>query len=280
MTRPIFQKLPPWFDASDRTLRRQLSGLSGQGLVKRYLPFVILPKGGKPFPIWHITDDGRKALASYYDDRTLLGKGDLPRRHLLEHHLGIADFHVDFRLAIDNQNTYELINWINETDQIATPHGESIRLFTEFSRKPRLVCAADFAFLLKLQMPDGQTRIKAYFGEFDRHTTQSATRIAREKAPGYAELARRGCHRQYWPHEDITEKNFTVLFITTGGPKWRSSVRSAFSKSQRPDLFRLACREDLTKPDTLLSAPVFYDCRDEVPKALLRFAESDRDAQS
>lgn len=272
MPRALLQKLPPWDTASERTLRRAIAKLKDDGLVKALRPRYMLLRAAKPTPLWYITDDGRRELAGATGDALLQRRATLPPRHLLEHYLGVVEFHIDLALALARQETYRLAGWLNEWDAIgsAAGNGRPTHLYTEFSRRPRLVCAPDFAFLLERRGNGNEpTLTKCYLGEFDRHTTQSAKRIATDKAPGYRALQDRFGFRRFWPGQTVTEDAAKVLVVTTGPERWREALRRAFRDQPHADSYTFACRSDL-QPQTMLTAPAFFPTGDGPAKPLLR----------
>ncbi len=253
---------------NDRQMRADLMELVGDGLLARASMEVVLPRAGRPAPVYFPTSRGVEIAAEVFEDARLLGTStQRPNSAHLFHFIQVTEFRIRFDRAIAGQSAVSLGGSLAEWDiaqgqenHSREPH-KQYRLFTLLSEKPRLVCAPDAAFLLVVQ---GFQKI--YYVEIDRGTS-GLRQIAASKTPGYAELAKRKWHRR---HFETNVETFGVLHVCPSASR-RDLLRAEMKTKDGAALHRFVSWTDCD-PARLLHDPIFWTCGEKEPQPLVKRA--------
>lgn len=250
--------------SNDRVMRAILTECFQAGFINKTRMQAISPASGSPAPVYFPTRRGAELVAAEFDDERYLHVCTRTPdwTHLL-HWLAVAEYHVRLDQAIAMLPTVELLGWYGEWDEV-NPLGKSpqerYRIFSLITEKPRLVCAPDAAFALRV----GGVHSKMYLLEFDR-CSSSISQIVRSKFPGFAGLAQHRLHRRLF---ETTAELFTVLHISLN-PARRDHLRMAAAKQPGAELHRFAAFTDWT-PERALTDAIFYATDSDDPQPLVR----------
>jgi hypothetical protein len=296
--RLIFTNLP-----DGRVARRRLQTLADAHLVNRQNVQVCSATNQSPPLVYYPSRGGCEFLRSHFgDDNYLLTPTRTPIPHHVQHWLAVSDTHIAFDTAIALQNrsdsegsldrakpidTFRLLfgrilqiddnvinppssdiaidGWLNEWDvanKQEADYSKHFKLYTLIRQTPKLVCVPDAAFLLS---KDGHKKV--HYVEQDR-ATSGVEQVVAQKTPGYAAMAEDNLHTRHFPESTIP--TFSVLMIAPT-PSRRDSLRKAMKGKPSADRWRFVATADM-RPETLLSAPIFYPCEGE-PRPLLKQKE-------
>ncbi len=273
LSRHQVQKLCFKTDKTGRVTRRRSDKLVKQGLINRHRAEVRYPNSAPAGSVYYPSEKGNQLLAEHTgDDAYLLTPTQRPQSHHIMHWLACSDTHITFDAAIEAQNRVQCERWINEWDICnidETNPERRFRLYTLLEDHPRLVCAMDAAFLLSVTIA-ASTFLKVFYLEQDRGTT-GALQVAARKHKGYAELAKRQCHRMHFPETNVD--TFTVLCIAHT-PGRRDALRRAFKGRDGSSLWKFASATELTV-DSFLFAPVWYPVIGD-PMPLVKLEQLDK----
>ena len=265
-------------DPNGRVTRRRLQSLVEQHLINRQGTLFCHPTAGPAAPVYYPARKGCELLAEHYDDeKYLLTPTQAPIPHHTFHWLAVSDTHIAFDEAIERQNSEhpkrngtsgdhrftQIPEWINEWDIVNKDESapeKRFQLYTLIRETPRLVCAPDAGFLLTCQ-----GHAKVFYLEQDRNTS-GVQQIAAGKTQGFAVMAETGLHRKHFPQ--ATVNMFTVIMIAPSARR-RDALRKAIKDKPGSFLWRFAATEDVT-PEKILHSPIWYQCADEEPKALVK----------
>ncbi|MBI1313261.1 hypothetical protein GC176_18370 [bacterium] len=249
---------------NDRVMRDILQQLFQAGLINKTRMQAVSPGMGSAAPVYFPTRKGAELVAAEFgDERYLYVCTRTPDWMHLLHWIGVAEFHLRLDQALEFCNNVECLGWFGEWDEV-NPHGttpqERFRIYTLITEKPRLVCAPDAVFALRV---DG-VHSKMFFLELDRGTS-SLQQIVKSKFPGFAALAERRLHRRLF---DTSAELFTVLHISMSAAR-RDHLRKIAIGHPAAELHRFACMDDWT-PEGALTNAIFYGCDDDTPQAIVR----------
>lgn len=246
-------------DENGRSTRRRLQVLVAEDFIGR-ARMQIVDSTGQSAPAYYPHAKGVQFLAEYRDDPSLLlTPVQSPHPLHLAHWLAISEFHIALDAALAAQEEVSCPAWLNEWDVANKDESEPekrFRLYTALRENRRIVCTPDAGFVLK----KGQA-VRAYYLELDRNTS-GVQQIAAQKTPGYAALAKHDLRSRHFPTANVP--GFAVLSVSPTRRR-RDKLSEAVAEHPCSELWRFAAMEDLT-PQTVLSEPVWYDCkRQEMP---------------
>ena len=256
LTREQIQRIAAPKLSSGRSLRRRLTKLRQSNYINKHRVPVALPGRNGAAPVYYLTKEGTRLLASYYDDETFLtARTKHPRADRLNHWMEVNNTRIVIEQAIQLQQEVALECWINEWETInKTDHKrEQFFLQTKLSEHPPLSCSPDAGFLLSLR-----GHKKVFYLEQDLGTS-SPKQIAARKTKGYAELANRKLHRRHFP--ETTLDTFTILFVTTTSYRCRTTAEK-ISARQRSDLWLCIDQHELTS-ESFLHEPITVNHKGE-----------------
>jgi len=240
-------------DRDGRQTRRFLTDLYVNKLICKTHSEVVNPLHGLTCPVYYPARLGCEALAMQTGDhRWLRTPTQTPNWQNLAHWVELANLRITVQAALTLQSVATMTAWYNEFDIVGDSDDpqDRYRLYTVVATVPKKIpCIPDAAFELEIA---GYR--KAFYIELERGTNPIA-KAAAEKTPGYAGLDQQKLHRRHFPQ---SMENFTILMVAPNA-RWRDALRVAISKKQAPQLWKLAALNDL-KPETFLSAPVWYPC--------------------
>lgn len=238
-----------------RKTRDQLATLVREGFVGKSSALVPYLGSATGSPCYYLKDNGRRAVAEFYvDESLLLASIRPPRADRLLHWLGISENHLRVKLAIGAQHFVTLTTWVNEWNRYRPDASEVDDYFLKvvFSENPPLSCSPDAAMVLEVCGVS-----KAFYFEVDR-ATSAEEQVAASKWRGYHELAARGWHRErHFP--SVTADDFSVLVVTTT-PWRRDRLAKAFAKYDGKERY-LFCVQEALQPATFLHAPITINCQ-------------------
>jgi hypothetical protein len=271
LNRPSIQRLCYPDDSSGRITRRRLHALLSQDLVSRHNLVFHHPQAGSPGPVYYPSRRGCEFLAEYFEDeKYLMTPTQTPQSHHAFHWLAVSETHIAIDQAIAAQSEVHLDGWLNEWDVANKDESapeKRYRIYTLLNDSPRLVCAPDAAFLLRL----GKHR-KVFYLEQDRDTS-GVRRVAASKTKGYAELVKRQAHRRHFP--PATVSTITVLLVAPT-PRRRDALRREFRDKPGADLWKFAAATELTAY-SFLHGSIFYPCKGEAMSLVKNSHEDDPD---
>jgi hypothetical protein len=271
LKRPQLQRLSFPSDKDGRITRRRLAALVAEGLLRQHSMRVTSRYDDPPNSVYLLTSRGCRFLAEELQDRRFLAKPvKLPHALHIHHQLAVTELHLILDAAIAAQKAVTLEAWYNEFEVINPSEPDSqqhFRLFTEFSSRPRRICAPDAAFMLGCQ---GRRQI--FYLELDRGFANRGTgsrRLIRQKARGYVELARRGVYRRHFP--EATTEGFLVLLIAPDALR-RDALLRAFQRKDPAaygtDVWRFAAMTEIDE-EIILKGMIIHGCRKEFPDSSL-----------
>jgi hypothetical protein len=238
-----------------RKTRDQLATLVRDGFIGKTTALVPYLGSVTGSPCFYLKDKGRRAVAEYYGDETLLlASVRPPRGDRLLHWLGISENHLRVKLAIDAQNSVRLATWVNEWNRYRPDAADVDDYFLKvvFTENPPLSCSPDAAMVLEVLNVS-----KAFYWEVDR-ATSAEEQVAASKWRGYHELAVRGWHRErHFP--TVTGNDFSVIVVTTT-PWRRDRLARAFAKYDGAHRYLFCVQEEL-QPATFLHTPITINCQ-------------------
>lgn len=242
-------------DTDGRSTRRRLSYLHDEKLVNKTHMAVVNPDRGTSAAVYYPSKAGCELLAIRFDDVSYLSVNyTTPQWQNLAHWQVLTTVHCIIEDAIAAQSLITMPAWYNEFDIInkdAVDPSQRYITYVLIRTQPKLCCVPDAALLLA-----AGTEAKAYYIELECGTN-SPQKAAAEKAPGYAALAAGNLHKRHFP--TAMDSFHVLMFAPT--PNWRDALRTALSKRERPDLWRICSLTDL-KQATFLTAPIFYPAGD------------------
>ncbi len=258
LTRAQINRLHFPNDHDGRITRRRLNFLSGEGLINRTHMQVSNPANGAPAYVYYPSAKGCAYLAQELKDETYKTVCTLtPNWQHLYHWVAVADTHILFDQGVKRLNGVSIDAWYSEWDVVNADEKEPekrYRLYTKLGQK--LVCIPDAGFLF-----GNRGFRKVFYVEQDRHTTESADRVAAQKYNGYAGLYEKRLHiGRHFPLANV--EKFSVLVIAPTANR-RDALKLAFKKKHEASswLYLFAALPDL-KPETVLTAPVWHACND------------------
>lgn len=233
-----------------RKTRDQIATLVRDGLVGKSSALIPYQGSSSGSPCYYLKDKGRRAVAEFYGDESLLlASVRPPRADRLFHWIAIGETHLRVKLAIDAQNHVQLKTWVNEWNCYRPDASEVEQYFLKivFRENPPLSCSPDAAMVLEV---GGIS--KAFYWEVDR-ATSAEEQVAASKWHGYHEMALRGAHRErHFPY--VIAPDFTVIVATTT-PWRRDRLARAFSRYDGAQRYLFAVQDEL-QPATFLHAPI------------------------
>jgi hypothetical protein len=265
LTRAQINRLHFPNDHDGRITRRRLNFLSGEGLINRTHMQVSNPANGAPAYVYYPSAKGCAFLAQELKDESFKNVCTLtPNWQYLHHWVAVADTHILIDQAVKRTRGVAIDGWFSEWDVVNADEKEPDKRFRLYVRLgQKLVCIPDAAFLLNNQVKVGENQFRSYrkvfYIEQDRHTTESADRVAAQKFNGYAALFEKRLHvGVHFPLANV--EKFSVLVIAPT-PNRRDALKLAFKKKADKSawLYLFASLPDL-QPETVLTAPVWHSC--------------------
>ncbi|HEX3152343.1 MAG TPA: replication-relaxation family protein, partial [Gemmataceae bacterium] len=255
-------------DPKGRIARKLLNAMHAESLLNKTQQLVCNPNWGAPAPVYYPSRKGCELLAVETGDDKWMNTCCLcPNWQHLHHWVNVAKFHFALLEAVKLVPSVKIDGWLSEWD-IANPAEKEphlrYRLFTEIRKEPRLVCAPDAAFLLRVG-----SLAKVFYVEIDRATT-SINAIAASKTGGFAEMARQLLHKRHYPK--TTFDTFSVLQITTS-PNRRDALVRAIKTKPGAEIWRFIAWPEITR-ESLIHGDIVYDCQNEKPRALVKKASA------
>ena len=254
LNRDQIQRLCFPSDPNGRTTRRRLQVLVQGEFIRRHTLFPFQAHFGAPAPVYYPSKQGCEFLADQLgDERYRLTCTAPPQPNNLLHWLSISDFHIALNASTALQAGVRVEDWINEWDIVNKDESKPelrYRLYSLLDPSPRLVCAPDAGFVLRVN----QYR-KAFYLELDRGSV-SVSQLAASRPKGYAALAERRLHRRHFPNVNV--EPFTVLLVTTTIHR-RDTLRRELAKQPGASLWKVATIGECT-PEALLMTPIFHPC--------------------
>lgn len=250
-------------DGNGRVTRRRIQALVAERYVHR-TQMQVVDFVGTAAPAYHPSPKGVEFAAEHCEDeRLLLTPTQAPNPHHLLHWLAISEFHIALDAALPLHEDIGVVDWLNEWDVVnkdETVPEKRYRLYTLVQDRPRLVCAPDAAFLLRVG-----SHAKVHYLELDRNTT-GVRQIAASKTPGYAGMAERQLASRHFP--EATVPGFTVLSVSPT-EKRRDALSRAIAEKPGAELWRFAASSDLHH-ERLLTEPVWHRCDGQVTSLVRR----------
>jgi hypothetical protein len=249
----IQSELFPDFDPEGCIMRKLLSELYNDGLINKTRgKIVFTDKKGQPPPVWFPSKKGLDAIASHTGHSKWLNVCcRTPQWQMLHHYVGVCEFGLRLRKAVDAEARVE--NWTGEWEEKnidGKAPEDRYRLFTLVRTAPRLVASPDAGWELVYR-----NHRKVQWLEFDRGTT-SANQIVTSKPPGFVGMAEKQLHRKIFPQTNVVD--FSVFSVSLT-PQRRDLLRELMRNKPGAKSWRFVCWDDWT-PDKIFAAPIIYDC--------------------
>lgn len=221
-------------------------------------------------PYYTPTERGCVHLATETNDMAWLLDAT-PHFRVLDvpHGLGLSRLIVDLYKAVESQQYVQMPVLVRE-QCVINPHDadpeKRLRLHTEVREEPkRIVCIPDMGTPFRV----GKF-LRAVYWEYETGADGSPTRVAASKTPGYFWLNQSLKYQKHFPGTNA----MTVVAVCPGAA-FRESLRRAV-RDAKPlqgadngrEMWLFADVNDL-KPETILHAPVFYDCANKEPRPLI-----------
>ena len=255
----------PGKDKSGRRMRGYLQDLLQAHAIQKSNGLVVFPdRNGAPMPVYSIKPLGVELLETELKQDFSWVCTQTPNWQHLHHWVRCSDWHIALDQAIaaqaEGKQDVQCEAYINEWDLLDANEKEPekrFRLFKLLRQIPRLVCSPDGGMLMSYR-----GHFKMYFLELDRNTT-GINQLAASKTPGYAMMAEKQVHHQYFPNLEVW-KEFSVILVAPSASR-RDALRRAIGKKDGAKYWRFICWDDVT-PKKLLFESVLWTCDGEKPE--------------
>jgi hypothetical protein len=251
------------FFCSARTTRERLWKLSRNG-------YLALPdrrqRAAIPHLIYWLTAQGAEKVAELEGCSLKEFKWRRePRWSQVSHDIAVNDVRISFVKALEGRADFQFGQWVNESEFRARPDTIEYR-DADGRRTKRQMIPDGFIDVIRYDRQKEKWLHNRLLLEVDMRTEDNP-RFGREKArPGVAYFES-AAYKQRFGYS-----SGRWLIVTTGERRLRNMKQQTELEAERPDLFYFTTFAHVT-PETVLTAPIWWQGGDEKPRALFKDAD-------